>query len=179
MIVPLTPPGGKPSRAPRVLPPWRRSGGNTIAGDSVLNPDFKDCIRFLNANGVKYLVVGGYAVALHGYPRYTKDLDIWVERTPDNASAIIKALREFGFSSSDLRAGDFLVPDRIVHLGQPPNRIDLLTAIDGVEFDDAWKTRTVQELDGVPVNFIGRGDLLKNKRASGRHQDLADLENLG
>ena len=100
----------------------------------MLNPDFKEFIALLNANDVHYLVVGGYAVALHGYPRYTKDLDIWIERSAENADRIVKALQEFGFGSLGLKADDFLVTDQIIQLGYPPRRIDLLTALPGVEF---------------------------------------------
>lgn len=144
----------------------------------MLNPDFKEFIQSLNDNQVRYLVIGGYAVALHGYPRYTKDIDIWIEMTPGNAENMMKALAEFGFASVDLQSADFLVPDQVIQLGYPPNRIDLITTPDGVNFETCYSSRLQTEMDGVMVNFIDLENLKVNKRASGRFQDLADLENL-
>jgi predicted nucleotidyltransferase len=144
----------------------------------VLNKDFKEFIQSLNDNEVRYLIVGGYAVALHGYPRYTKDLDIWVEMTAENASKILKALELFGFGSLEVNPSDFTVPDQMLQLGYPPGRIDILTTLPGVEFSECYPARTIVELDGVSVNFIDLENLKKNKKATGRHQDLADLENL-
>lgn len=144
----------------------------------MLNQDFKEFIISLNENLVRYLVIGGYAVALHGYPRYTKDIDIWIEPTPENAANMVKALEQFGFGSLGLKAEDFLVPDQIIQLGYPPNRIDLLTTAAGVDFETCYASRVVVEVDGVSVNFIDLANLKKNKKAVGRLQDLADLENL-
>jgi len=144
----------------------------------MLNPDFKEFIQLLNDNGVRFLVVGGYAVALHGYPRYTKDIDLWIEPIPDNADKIVMALDQYGFSSLGLKAADFLEPDSIIQLGYPPNRIDLITTLPGIEFGDCYPSRITTEMDGVMVSFIDLENLRKNKRASGRAQDLADLENL-
>ncbi len=144
----------------------------------MLNPDFREFVQSLNDNGVRYLVVGGYAVALHGYPRYTKDFDVWIEMSPDNADRMVAALEQFGFASLGLRAEDFLVPDQIIQLGYPPNRIDILTTLPGVEFAECYPHRVVVDVDGVPVNFIDLENLKRTKRASGRFQDLADLENL-
>jgi hypothetical protein len=144
----------------------------------VLNQDFKEFIQSLNDNQVHYLVVGGYAVAFHGHPRYTKDIDIWVEMEMENASRIIKALDQFGFSSLGLKEEDFLIADQIIQLGYPPNRIDLLTSLSGIDFKRCYAHRVQVEVEGVIVNFIDLGSLKINKRASGRHQDLADLENL-
>ena len=144
----------------------------------MLNPDFREFIQSLNDNHVLYLVVGGYAVALHGHPRYTKDMDVWVELDPDNAASIVKALDQFGFGSLGLRESDFLVPDQIIQLGYPPSRIDILTTLPGVSFASCYASRIGVEVDGVRVNFIDLDNLKKNKQASGRHQDLADLENL-
>ncbi len=144
----------------------------------MLNQDFREFIQSLNANQVRYLVVGGYAVALHGYPRYTKDIDIWVEMTPQNATQIIQALQEFGFGSLGLKVRDFLEADTIVQLGYPPRRIDILTTLPGVDFVDCFEARNVVGFEGVQVNFINLDDLIKNKRAAGRAQDLADIENL-
>jgi hypothetical protein len=144
----------------------------------VLNQDFKEFIQSLNDNAVRYLLVGGYAVALHGYPRYTKDLDVWVDSTTENAARIIKALQQFGFGSLDLKESDFTTPDQVVQLGYPPSRIDILTSLSGVEFSECYSSRVTEEIDGVPVSFIDLENLKKNKKATGRHQDLADVENL-
>lgn len=144
----------------------------------MLNQDFKEFIESLNDNDVRYLVVGGYAVAFYGYPRYTKDIDIWVETTNKNAKNIVKALEQFGFGSLGVSASDFESPEQMLQLGNPPNQIDILTTIPGVEFSECYDARTIQEIDGVLVNFINLDDLKKNKKATGRYQDLADLENL-
>lgn len=144
----------------------------------MLNQDFKEFIQSLNDNEVRYLVVGGYAVALHGYPRYTKDMDIWVEMSSDNAAKILKALEQFGFGSLGVKASDFTVPDQMLQLGYPPGQIYILTTLPGVEFSECYASRTTVEVDGVSVNFIDLENLKKNKEATGRHQDLADLENL-
>ena len=144
----------------------------------ILHPDFREFVRSLNANRVRYLVVGGYAVAFHGHPRYTKDLDIWVEPSAGNAERIVKALEDFGFGSLGLKASDFLVPDQAIQLGYPPCRIDLLSTLPGVEFDPCYSARVQVVIDNTPIDFIDLENLKKNKRAAGRHQDLADLENL-
>jgi len=104
----------------------------------VLNQDFKEFIQSLNDNHVRYLVIGGYAVALHGYPRYTKDIDVWIDMNPDNAAKMVRALKQFGFGSLGLKAADFLVPDQIIQLGYPPNRIDLMTTPPGVDFETCY-----------------------------------------
>lgn len=132
----------------------------------------------LNEHNVKYLVVGGYAVALHCHPRYTKDLDVWIELSPGNAVNILNALERFGFASLDLRIDDFLVADRVIQLGFPPNRIDLMTLVSGLAFKDCYKARVEVELQGVRVNFIDQKNLKKNKLATGCLQDLADIKNL-
>ena len=144
----------------------------------MLNQDFKEFVQSLNNNGARYLVVGGYAVALHGYPRYTKDIDIWVELSPDNARKIVQALDDFGFGSLELKESDFLEPDMIIQLGYPPNRIDIILSPAGVDFQTCYPNRVVVEIEGVQVNFIDLENLKKNKKATGRKQDLADLENL-
>jgi hypothetical protein len=143
-----------------------------------LNPDFKDFIKSLNDSGVRHLVVGGYAVALHGHPRYTKDLDVWIERTEENARRVVRALEAFGFGSLGLSADDFLADDQIIQLGYPPVRIDILTSLPGVEFEACYAARVETPADGLPVSFIDLANLRKAKTASGRLQDLADLENL-
>jgi predicted nucleotidyltransferase len=144
----------------------------------VLNQDFKEFIQSLNDNHVRYLVIGGYAVALHGYPRYTKDIDIWIDMSPDNAANMVRALKQFGFGSLGLKAADFLVPDQIIQLGYPPNRIDLMTTPPGVDFETCYASRVRVVIDDVTVNFIDLENLKKSKKAAGRLQDLADLENL-
>lgn len=144
----------------------------------MLNQDFKEFIQSLNDNGVRYLIIGGYAVALHGYPRYTKGMDVWVEPSPDNAARMVPALEQFGFGSLGLQAADFMTPDQIIQLGYPPNRIDIITTPPGVDFKSCYAARVAVEIDGVEVSFIDLENLKKSKKASGRLQDLADLENL-
>ena len=123
-------------------------------------------------------VVGGYALAFHGYPRYTKDIDFWVWVNRANAKNIVKTLKEFGFSSLDLNEDDFLSPGYVVQLGQPPARIDMLTSVTGLEFEECYELREYIEIQGSIINFIDLDSFKKNKKAVGRHQDLADLENL-
>lgn len=144
----------------------------------VLNQDFREFIQLLNEYNVLYLVVGGYAVALHGHPRNTKDIDIWIYLDKDNAEKLLKVLQDFGFSSLDLKVEDFLDPEQVIQLGYPPNRIDLLTDLKGVDFNKCYSSKVTVEIEGANVNFIDLEHLKKNKQATGRHQDLADLENL-
>jgi predicted nucleotidyltransferase len=144
----------------------------------VLNQDFKEFIRSLNNNGVRYLVIGGYAVGFHGHPRYTKEIDIWIGLDAENAANIMKSLEQFGFASLGLQESDFTTPDQIIQLGYHPNRIDLITTTPGVDFDDCYPSRVRSEIDGIQVNFIDMENLKRNKQAVGRHQDLADIENL-
>lgn len=144
----------------------------------VLNPDFRNFIKSLNDNGVRYLVVGGYAVALHGHPQYTKDVDVWIQLDEENANRMVQALADFGFGSLELGTEDFLVPEQIVQLGYAPTRIDILTTLPGVEFETCYASRVEVGLAELTVNFIDLESLKQNKRASGRYQDLADLENL-
>jgi len=145
----------------------------------MLNRDFKEFVKSLNDNNVRYLIVGGYAVAFHGHPRYTKDLDVWLELSPENAANVIQALKQFGFGTLGLKADDFLVPDQVVQLGYPPNRIDVLVTLKGVDFASCYASRVPIVIDGVTVYFIDLDSLKVNKKATGRLQDLADLENLG
>lgn len=144
----------------------------------MLNSDFKEFIQLLNENQVKYLVIGGYAVAVHGHPRYTKDIDIWIEMTAENADRLLTALNQFGFGSLGLSPQDFQSPDQIIQLGYPPNRIDLITTPDGIDFDICYASKLEITINDIPVQFIDLNNLKKNKKASGRLQDLADLENL-
>ena len=144
----------------------------------ILNPDFKEFFQLLNANDVRYLVVGGYAVAFHGYPRYTKDIEIWLLSQPKNAEKIVKTLKDFGFESLGLQANDFLEAETIIQLGYAPNRIDLIMGVPGVDFEECYAKRIDEEIEGVKLSFIDLDNLKKAKKASGRLQDLADIENL-
>lgn len=144
----------------------------------MLSQDFKEFIELLNKHNVRYLVIGGYAVALHGHPRYTKDLDIWIEIESANADRLIDALADFGFGSVGLSQNDFVAPDQVIQLGYPPNRIDLITTPDGVDFETCYKSKIEISISEITVNFIDIENLKLNKKASGRLQDLADLENL-
>ncbi|MCL4706752.1 hypothetical protein KJ068_16405 [bacterium] len=140
--------------------------------------DFKEFLSLLNAKKVEYLLIGGYAVGYHGYPRATNDIDVWVAISPENAERIAAALREFGFDTPELSASLFLKEDSIIRMGIPPMRIEVITGISGVRFDECYAERVVDTLDGVHANIISLNHLLKNKKASGRHKDLNDLENL-
>ena len=143
-----------------------------------LAEDLREFVELLNSTKVEYLIVGGHAVGYHGYPRYTGDIDVFIRRSPENAARVASVLDAFGFGQLGADADTFQQPDMVVQLGRPPNRIDILTQISGVEFDDAWPGREDVLLDGVPVPMIGRDALLANKRASGRPKDLADLREL-
>jgi hypothetical protein len=132
----------------------------------------------LNAQSVRALIVGGYAVAFHAKPRFTKDLDLFVEPTPDNAERLLRALSDFGFGAVNLTVEDFTTTGRVVQLGVAPNRVDLMTAIDGVSFADAWASRVSGHFGAAAVFYIGKADLVRNKRATGRAQDLADVDAL-
>lgn len=144
----------------------------------MLNKDFREFIESLNSNKVRYLVLGGYAIAFHGHPRYTKDLDIWLELSLENAEKTLQALEDFGFGGMGLTAQDFLQTGQVIQLGYPPNRIDLINSPDGVDFTQCYFSRVEVEIDGVLICVIDIENLKKNKKASGRLQDLADLEKL-
>jgi hypothetical protein len=144
----------------------------------MLSKDFKEFIELLNENKVGYLVVGGYAVAFHGHPRYTKDLDVWIELSPNNANKILNALNKFGFGSLGLKPADFIESDQIIQLGYPPNRIDILTTLKDLKFEDCYKVKVEVEIHGLRIDFIDIENLKRNKRATGRPQDIADAENL-
>lgn len=143
-----------------------------------LTRDFRDFLQFLNDHGVEYLVIGGHAVAYHGYPRATNDLDIWVAVSEANATRLADALMEFGFAMPEVTASLFLQKDRVIRMGVAPNRIEIQTGIDGIEFAACYPKRIAADLDGLKVCFIGLDDLKANKRASGRNKDLADLDEL-
>ncbi len=140
------------------------------------NPDFSDLFAALNAEGAEYLLVGGYALAVHAAPRYTRDLDVWVNPTAENASRVHRALERFGAPLGPLAEGDLARPGLVFQIGIAPNRIDVLTSVDGVAFGEAWPERAATRYGGEAVPVISRRHLAANKRASGRPQDLADLE---
>jgi len=144
----------------------------------VLDPDFKEFCQLLNRNKVRYLIIGGYAVAFHGYPRYTKDIDIWLWIDQENANRVVQTLIDFGFESLGLQAEDFLEAETVIQLGHPPNRIDLMMGVLGVDFELCYESRIETGIDDIIIPFIDLENLKKNKRASGRLQDLADIENL-
>ena len=143
-----------------------------------LQTDLREFIELLNSHCVDYLVVGGYAVAFHGHPRFTGDIDVFVRSQLTNTERVMAALRDFGFDNLSIDAAGLASEPRILQLGTPPNRVDILTAISGVDFDAAWSGRVDGELDGLHVYFIGRDHLMQNKRASGRDKDLLDLRKL-
>ena len=127
----------------------------------VLDSNFKEFIELLNAREVKYMVVGGFAVAFHGYPRYTKDIDFWIWAEPSNAEKIIRAIHDFGLGSLGLQASDFLNLENIIQLGYEPNRIDLITQLEGLDFEECFAKRQETEFEGVPINFIDLDHLIK------------------
>ena len=143
-----------------------------------LHNDFADFLRLLNERNVRYLVVGGYAVAYHGYPRYTGDLDVFVEASPENAAKLVEVYGEFGFDRTTLKPAMFIVPDNVVRIGHEPVRLEVLTSITGVAFADAYVRRIEVEVNGLAVPFISLVDLIKNKLATGRGKDRVDAETL-
>lgn len=143
-----------------------------------LSKDWREFLELLNSGGVEYVIVGAHSLAFHGRPRYTGDLDILVRATPEQAGKLVDLLIQFGFKESGFKPADFVEPDQVIQLGRAPNRIDLLTSISGVSTSEAFATRISAELDGIPVFVLGKEELIRNKRAVGRSQDLADLESL-
>jgi len=141
--------------------------------------DFKELLELLNAHAVEYLVVGGYALAFHGAPRFTGDIDLFVKPDPENAQRLLAALADFGFGSLKLSVEDFSQPDKVVQLGVPPVRVDFVTSITGVSWEQASSGRVAGTYGDVPVRYIGRDEFVANKRACGRKKDLADVEALG
>ena len=142
----------------------------------MLSSDFVEFIECCAARSVKFLIVGGYALAAHGHPRATKDLDVWILAEPDNADLLIAALDDFGMESIGLQSSDFLDPEIVIQLGYPPVRIDLLTSASGVEFEACWESRINIPVGSVEAGFISYDDLIANKRASGRPQDAVDVQ---
>ncbi len=143
-----------------------------------LPPDFKEFLKLLNNHKVEYLLVGGYAVGYHGYPRATSDMDIWIAVNPINAKKIVNVLNEFGFDAPELTTDLFLEENKIIRMGVPPVRLEIITTISGVDFDSCYQQKKHGKIDGVEVNIIDLENLRKNKTASGRYKDLNDLENL-
>ncbi|MFZ9707309.1 MAG: nucleotidyltransferase [Ilumatobacteraceae bacterium] len=143
-----------------------------------LNRDFQEFVAALSSRDVRFLIVGGYAVAAHGHPRYTKDLDIWVWADPRNAESILESLNDFGLGGLELQASDFVEPNAVVQLGFEPHRIDILTSVTGLSFDEAYPNRQMLSIGDITAPFISLDDLVKNKLATGRTQDLADAEAL-
>ena len=144
-----------------------------------IHPDFNDLLNLFNEQKVKYIIVGGYALAYHGAPRYTGDIDLWIKISQDNAQKVVNALNEFGFGSLGIKEEDFIHEDQVLQLGYPPVRIDIMTSIDGVDFDSAHENAEKTKMGDLEIIMISKSDLIKNKKASSRHQDLADLESLG
>jgi hypothetical protein len=143
-----------------------------------LNPDFQEFLRSFVGHDVRFLIVGGYALAAHGHPRYTKDLDVWVWTDPSNAQRVVEALEEFGFGGLGLTAADFEEPDVVVQLGREPQRIDILTFATGLVFDEAYERRVLVDVGGLDVPFVSVHDLRTNKLATGRLRDQADAADL-
>lgn len=144
----------------------------------MLSKDFKEFVALLKKHDAEYMIVGGYAVGVHGYPRYTGDLDIWLNPTEPNAARVLEAINDFGFGSFNISTADLTKEGNVIQFGQPPLRIDLLTSIDGVTFDACYVNRKEVTFDGLAMNFIGYHDLVTNKKATGRHRDLDDVENM-
>jgi len=144
-----------------------------------IQPDFKELLALFNAQSVEYLIVGGYALAFHGAPRFTGDIDIYVKPSKENSERIISSLGEFGFGNIGLSKGDFSKPDQVIQLGVPPVRVDIITSLSGVSWEESDNEKVMGDYGGIPVNYIGRRQFIANKKASGRKKDLADLEELG
>jgi hypothetical protein len=143
-----------------------------------LSNDLREFLELLNSHGVDYVIVGAHSLAFHGRPRYTGDLDVLVRATPENAAKLVGLLNQFGFADSGFKESDFTEPEQTIQLGRAPNRIDLLTSMSGVTTDDAFATKISAMLDGIPVFVLSKDALIRNKRAVGRPQDLADLDAL-
>ncbi len=143
-----------------------------------VHQDFKELAELLNENKVEYVIVGGYALAFHGHPRYTGDIDILINPTDNNAEKLLNCLYQFGFGGLQLTQADFNAPGNVIQLGIPPVRIDLLTSIDGVSWQEISMHKVSGRLDDIPVFFISKEDLIKNKQTTGRNQDLADIDAL-
>ena len=144
----------------------------------ILSPDFKDFLQLLNEHEVAYLLVGGYAVALHGYVRYTGDMDIWVLTSPENANKVVQVLKDFGAPQAEQFFDTLLLEKRVIGMGLPPYKIEVVTSIDGVTFEECFANRLTVEIEGITVAYLSLKDLRENKKASGRYKDLDDLQHL-
>ncbi|MEM9016030.1 MAG: nucleotidyl transferase AbiEii/AbiGii toxin family protein [Verrucomicrobiota bacterium] len=143
-----------------------------------LQKDIREFVELLLSENVEFLLVGGYAMAVHGAPRFTEDIDFLIHLSSENAERLLKVIQKFGFGDLEIEKKDLLKPDFVIQLGMAPNRIDLLTSIDGLEWNETWESKIEFELDGLPLFVIGRDQLIQNKLASGRSQDIADAERL-
>ena len=166
---------GERGRSPNAWPPSSSSGGSMVE----LAPDFNEFFGSLIAHEVEFLIVGGYALAFHGAPRYTGDIDVFVRPTTANAERLLEALSAFGFPPSSIRPEDVIDPSRILQMGVEPVQIHVMSAIDGVTWDEAWTGRETGACGSHELPFIGRREFIKNKRAAGRLKDLADIDALG
>jgi hypothetical protein len=146
-------------------------------GGQLLNPDFRDILSEFSEEKVEYLLVGAYALAVYGLPRATGDIDLWIRRSDENSIRVERALEKFG-APTRFGEKELLAPDTVIQIGVAPRRIDILTSIDGVDFDEAWRDRTETEVGGLKIFVIGRQHLIQNKKAVGRPQDLADAARL-
>lgn len=144
----------------------------------MLTEDFKEFLLLLNEEKVDYMIVGGYAVGIYGYPRYTGDIDIWVNPTEKNAKKVLKTLVKFGFGDFQLKTEDFQTKDLVIQLGYPPQRIDILTSVDALDFEESYQHKMVFEMGDLEVNVVGYNELIKNKEATNRLQDRNDVEQL-
>ena len=144
----------------------------------VLDKNFKEFIRLLNENDVKYLVIGGFAVAFHGYPRYTKDIDFWIWANPDNADRVLKSIQDFGFGMLGLKKEDLLIESNVIQLGHEPNRIDLIMDLEGLDFETCFAQRQDSEFEQLSIHFLNLDDLVKNKLSSKRLKDKVDAQTL-
>ena len=158
-------------------PPWWKSA-NRIKNIETLNQDFLEFIGLLESHGVDYLIIGGYAVALHGFPRYTGNIDFFVAVNPENAAKLMNVFNAFGFGDIGIDQNDFMQPNFVVEIGREPRKIQVLTGIDGVTFADCHSRRVEVDLQGMHLKFIGKEDLIRNKQASARSKDLIDVDEL-
>jgi hypothetical protein len=145
----------------------------------MLNEDFSELLALFAAHDVRYMVIGGFAVAFHGHPRYTKDIDLWIDNSPENAKKVLDCLALFGFASLGLKVEDFTSGDAVVQLGYPPRRIDLITGIEGLCFSEVYSAHETMVIGNVAVRYVDLQGLIQTKRIAGRLQDLADIEKLG
>jgi hypothetical protein len=169
---------GRLARLRNALPPSSISANNSFRQIQMFSQDFKEFLQLLNDYHVEYLLVGGYAVGFYGYPRYTGDLDIWVKPSRENAERLNSVLEEFGFGALNVSAEDFVKENAVIQLGYPPLRIDLVTTLDGVSFDECYVRKHTHIAGGISADFISLDDLKRNKKATGRARDMDDLENL-